>query len=153
MSESKRQSDAQWRALLDDHHYDITRNKGTEKPFTGAYWETTEPGLYRCYCCKTPLFWSDAKYDAGCGWPSFFQSIPDAVATAEDLSHGRVRTEILCAACDAHLGHVFDDGPKPTGHRYCVNSASVALDTEAKLDGTKPINTKPTTSAPNSETP
>lgn len=128
MTDDKRKSDDQWRKLLDESRYAITRQKGTEQPFTGEYWDTAVPGLYKCFCCKTPLFWSDAKYDAGCGWPSFFRSIEGAVATAEDLSHGMERTEILCAACDAHLGHVFDDGPKPTGQRYCVNSASVELD-------------------------
>lgn len=127
---NKRQSDSDWQQILDQHRYQITRLKGTEKPFTGEYWETETPGLYRCFCCKTPLFWSDAKYDAGCGWPSFFKALDGAITTAEDRSLARVRTEILCSACDAHLGHVFPDGPQPTGLRYCVNSASIELDTE-----------------------
>lgn len=125
----KRQSDSSWQQVLDQHRYHITRKKGTEKPFTGEYWDTETLGLYRCYCCKVPLFWSDAKYDAGCGWPSFFQALEGAVATSEDRSLARVRTEILCSACDAHLGHVFADGPQPAGLRYCVNSASIELDT------------------------
>jgi peptide-methionine (R)-S-oxide reductase len=115
-------SDGDWRARLTQEQYRITRQQGTERPFTGPYWNTFERGIYSCVCCDAPLFRSDTKFDAGCGWPSFFEEIaPGATRQIEDRSHGMRRIEIRCAACDGHLGHVFPDGPKPTGLRFCMN--------------------------------
>ena len=120
-------TDAEWRAQLGDGEvYRVTRGKGTERPFCGAFHDHKKDGIYYCVCCDLPLFRSDAKFDSGTGWPSFFQPVaPENVATAVDRSHGMVREEILCARCDSHLGHVFPDGPRPTGLRYCVNSVSL----------------------------
>ncbi|MGQ5524814.1 peptide-methionine (R)-S-oxide reductase MsrB [Chitinimonas sp. PSY-7] len=124
--------DADWRAQLSETQYRVTRQAHTEPPFSGIYWDTTTPGTYNCICCGTPLFVSETKFDAGCGWPSFWQALPGVVNEKRDTSHGMIRTEILCAVCDAHLGHVFPDGPGPEGLRYCVNSASIDLEAKAK---------------------
>ena len=124
-------TDAEWQAQLTPAEFHITRQGGTEPAFTGIYWDTKTKGTYNCKCCDAPLFDSDTKYDSGSGWPSFYQPItPDAVATREDDSMFMRRIEVLCASCDAHLGHVFPDGPAPTGLRFCMNSASLDLDAE-----------------------
>lgn len=120
--------DERWRRTLTPEQYRVTRQRGTERAFTGRYWNCHEDGVYRCVCCGAELFRSGDKFDSGCGWPSFTRAAADGtVLLKEDLSHGMVRTEVVCAACDAHLGHVFDDGPLPAGQRYCINSASLDL--------------------------
>ena len=121
--------DEYWRDKLTPEEYHVCREKGTERAFTGEYWDTRDAGVYNCRCCGAPLFLSDSKYDAGCGWPSFFQPADaEVIEEAPDHSLGRMRTEIMCKQCGAHLGHVFEDGPQPTGLRYCVNSLSVRLE-------------------------
>jgi peptide-methionine (R)-S-oxide reductase len=135
MKDHIERSDGEWKKILGSERYEVLRGKGTERAFTGKYYDTKEKGVYRCAGCGNPLFDSETKFDSGTGWPSYYRPISeDAVETEEDRSYGMVRTEVLCARCGGHLGHVFPDGPEPTGQRFCINSLSLDFEPAAKLE-------------------
>jgi peptide-methionine (R)-S-oxide reductase len=135
MNKDSKRSDAEWKKILSPEQYEVLRRKGTERAFTGKYYNSKETGVYRCAGCGNPLFDSETKFDSGTGWPSYYQAVSeDAVDTVEDQSYGMTRTEVLCARCGGHLGHVFPDGPEPTGRRYCINSISLDFEPRVKLE-------------------
>jgi peptide-methionine (R)-S-oxide reductase len=130
MAEKVQKTDAEWRQTLTPEQYHVLREKGTERAFTGEHYRTKDKGTYRCAGCDAELFRSDEKYESGTGWPSFWTAMPDSVETESDTSYSMARTEVMCSSCGGHLGHLFPDGPAPTGMRYCINSASLKLDKE-----------------------
>jgi len=123
-------SEQEWKKQLEPEAYYVCRQHGTEAPFSGKYYDCKDEGVYKCVCCSAPLFESSTKFDSGTGWPSYYEAIENAVVEIKDVSHGMIRTEVVCAKCDAHLGHVFPDGPEPTGLRYCINSVCLNLEEE-----------------------
>lgn len=135
MTDEKIKDDAFWRDKLSPEEFQVCREKGTERPFTGEYWDESRDGRYHCRCCAELLFTSSAKFDAHCGWPSFYQAATkENIVEVDDSSHGMIRTEVVCGNCGSHLGHVFPDGPEPTGMRYCINSLSLNLELEGNND-------------------
>lgn len=135
MSDRVEKNEEEWRASLSPEQFAVCRAKGTESPFSGKYCDTKDTGVYRCVCCNGALFHSDAKFESGSGWPSFYSPVDDeSVREEQDQSHGMIRTEVLCSRCDAHLGHVFPDGPRPTGLRYCINSVSLDFQAEGSRE-------------------
>ena len=123
-------SEKEWREQLSPEAFEVCRKHGTEAPFSGEFYDYKGEGIYKCICCGTPLFESNTKFNSGTGWPSFYESIEDATAEVKDISHGMIRTEVVCTTCDAHLGHLFPDGPEPTGMRYCINSVCLTFEEE-----------------------